>query len=248
MPRLIDETGNQYGRLIVLDRAESNKHGQPLWRCRCECGREVEVVGSSLRRGRMRSCGCLRKEKAVINEVGKTYGRLTVLGRVGTNNHRKATWQCRCECGKIVTVCGSSLRNGDTQSCGCLRNEKASERVRARALPTGETAFNQLILQMKHGARRRDYIWDLTNNQVRQLTSQSCFYCGMKPFQHRASVPGRNGTYVYNGLDRIDNTQGYLLENVVPCCGRCNKAKNIMTTEEFKAWVCRIYEHFGSEP
>lgn len=58
----IDETGTRYGRLLVLDRAENNKHGQARWRCQCDCGVETLVSGLLLRRGATRSCGCLTRE------------------------------------------------------------------------------------------------------------------------------------------------------------------------------------------
>jgi len=34
-----------------------------------------------------------------------------------------------------------------------------------------------------------------------------------------------------------------MVGNVVPCCGRCNKAQNDMSLEEFKALVVNIYGH-----
>jgi hypothetical protein len=54
--------GQQFGRLLVLARAENNKHRQTRWLCRCQCGVETIVAASQLRTGRSRSCGCLRRE------------------------------------------------------------------------------------------------------------------------------------------------------------------------------------------
>ena len=67
--RLVDLTGNRFGRLVVIDRAE-NKHKQPAWNCACDCGNKCVVSGYLLRSGITRSCGCLRRETAVRN--GKT--------------------------------------------------------------------------------------------------------------------------------------------------------------------------------
>lgn len=58
------------------------------------------------------------------DEVGNVYGRLTVVKRAGSRS-RKAMWECLCTCGKVSTVSGVYLRNGVTQSCGCLRAERA---------------------------------------------------------------------------------------------------------------------------
>jgi hypothetical protein len=65
-----------------------------------------------------------------IDETGMQYGRLIVLCREGSNYRHEATWRCRCECGKEVVVAGWLLRNGDTQSCGCLQRERAAEAKR----------------------------------------------------------------------------------------------------------------------
>ncbi len=52
-----------------------------------------------------------------------------------------------------------------------------------------------------------------------------------------------NGDFVYNGIDRLDNALGYTLDNCVPCCKRCNQAKNNMGLKEFRAWLVRAYKH-----
>jgi DNA-binding XRE family transcriptional regulator len=60
MPRpLIDLVGKRFGRLTVMHMAGQNKHGQHRWLCQCDCGGVSTVVGTSLRRGTTRSCGCL---------------------------------------------------------------------------------------------------------------------------------------------------------------------------------------------
>lgn len=67
MSALIDLTGRRFGRLLVLGREGTYYYDDgfvavPLWRCRCDCGREPVVQGPCLRSGRTRSCGCLRDE------------------------------------------------------------------------------------------------------------------------------------------------------------------------------------------
>src|SRR6266849_1411780 len=57
-----DLTGQAFGRLTVLRCVGRDKHGNAVWLCRCECGKEVEVVGQSLVRGLTQSCGRLARE------------------------------------------------------------------------------------------------------------------------------------------------------------------------------------------
>ena len=54
-----DMTGFKSGRLAVIGMADGRKNNQVLWRCRCDCGNETTVMGSNLRSGGTKSCGCL---------------------------------------------------------------------------------------------------------------------------------------------------------------------------------------------
>jgi hypothetical protein len=62
MSRIIDLTGQKYGRLTVIKKAEKSENGRAFWHCRCECGNEKTVLGKDLRSGNSKSCGCLKKE------------------------------------------------------------------------------------------------------------------------------------------------------------------------------------------
>lgn len=62
MPRVKDLTGQIFGRLTVIERSGSQS-GHATWKCRCECGNEVTVMGSNLTQNKISSCGCLKKRK-----------------------------------------------------------------------------------------------------------------------------------------------------------------------------------------
>jgi hypothetical protein len=62
----IDLAGQRFGRLVVLDYADSN-YGATRWRCRCDCGNETIVASRMLRIGDTKSCGCLRREMSRLN-------------------------------------------------------------------------------------------------------------------------------------------------------------------------------------
>jgi hypothetical protein len=62
--KLVDLSGQHFGRLTVLERAPHKSGGHVCWRVRCECGEERIVQGDSLRSGHTRSCGCLSAELA----------------------------------------------------------------------------------------------------------------------------------------------------------------------------------------
>ena len=72
MPEKIDMTGRVIGRLLVIEECGRDSRGEALWRCRCECGNEVIVLGSNLRREHTTSCGCYHRERT--GETFTTHG------------------------------------------------------------------------------------------------------------------------------------------------------------------------------
>ena len=61
-----DITGKRFGMLTVIQRGENKLRGHSIfaaWVCRCDCGNITVCVGSELRSGHKRSCGCLQREK-----------------------------------------------------------------------------------------------------------------------------------------------------------------------------------------
>lgn len=128
---LIDLTGHQFGRLMVV-RRDGSKQRKATWRVQCDCGSpEFSVVGSSLVRGLTESCGCLHRalvsQRLTINLAGRTFGRLKVLRRDGSDQHGDARWLVKCDCGTEFSVVSASLMRGATESCGCLRREVISQ-------------------------------------------------------------------------------------------------------------------------
>lgn len=61
MSHLKDITGQRFGRLIVIERVKS-KNTNARWLCKCDCGNEITALGTTLRRGGTKSCGCYRSD------------------------------------------------------------------------------------------------------------------------------------------------------------------------------------------
>ena len=64
---------------------------------------------------------------ALKNEIGNTYGYLTVIERAENTKEGRAKWLCQCKCGNTVVVLGKHLRSGNTKSCGCYQRERAAQ-------------------------------------------------------------------------------------------------------------------------
>jgi len=120
----IDLTGNRYGRLVVISEAERVGENR-RWVCKCDCGNEVTVYGSSLKRGRTKSCGCLRKERTTKADErdlsGRRFGKLLVIEKLSKNEYGRIIWKCMCDCGSETEVAYYNLVSEKTTSCGCVR-------------------------------------------------------------------------------------------------------------------------------
>jgi len=109
---------------------------------------------------------------------------------------------------------------------------------RTRSLPRDQRAFVRVWHQYREGAFGRGLVWRLTWREFVRLIRQPCYYCGAPPKQ---LVRYGGVRYLRNGLDRVDNTRGYLPDNVVPCCTQCNYAKRKRSLREFLRWARNVY-------
>jgi hypothetical protein len=81
----------------------------------------------------------------------------------------------------------------------------------------------------QRGAIQRGHSWELTYPQFETLLCQPCFYCG---------------AHSKVGVDRVDNTQGYTVDNSVPCCADCNMLKGTWPATFFVAKCKQIAEYY----
>lgn len=153
MGRLMDLTGQRFGRLTVVEMADM--HITPkgrnvyMWKCRCDCGNRTIVSTSSLRSGNTKSCGCYHKEKAheanYEDLSGKRFGRLVAIE--GFKKNGEFYWKCKCDCGKQAEVLPQHLKRNLIRSCGCLRAETSSQINRKHGMK--ETRLYKAWLDMK---------------------------------------------------------------------------------------------------
>lgn len=170
----------------------------------------------------------------IKNRVGERIGKLVVIELVGQTERSNAIWLCQCDCGNTAKVVSMNLREGNTTSCGCNKHKDR--------LPPGESSINQIFKSYKYSANRRNIVFEITKEKFLSLVNSSCYYCKSAPSRYFKNHNAKVGVY-YNGIDRLDNTQGYTTNNVVPCCTSCNRAKSEMSIDEFKIWLNRVYKN-----
>lgn len=92
-------------------------------------------------------------------------------------------------------------------------------------------AYSKWFGDQQRKAKKRNLEWTLSKEETWLLTQQPCHYCRILPYQKYWQY---SYFVIYNGLDRVDSSKGYHSDNVVPCCGFCNRLKGIYTVAEVK--------------
>lgn len=208
-----DLTGKRFGHLTVLEKTGQTQDCYRVWRCRCDCGKEVLVNTRRLKNGVVQDCGCIPKETAHRGNIaedltGRVFGHLTVLKRT-ENKGGRTCWLCRCDCGREKAVTARDLKAGKVKSCGCHAHDHEHNRVDL----TGQK-FGRLLALEPTGRRDRkgSVYWkclcdcgneaEVTEDALVQGTSLSC-----------GCLKRENQKEIVNKLHRIDGTCVEILEN-----------------------------------
>ncbi|MCK2000072.1 hypothetical protein MZM54_01570 [[Brevibacterium] frigoritolerans] len=247
MTAVIDLTGKEFGYLSVKQRGENNKSKQACWVCICKCGNTLTVEGDRLRSGKTKSCGCFRIETIQTrgeNLAGKKFGRLTVIEKAKEKNKSGVyPWICKCECGNIKNIRSSNLKEGTTQSCGCLNDEKRRERKSNFEDLTGKV-FGKLTVKNEAPRNGKKYIqWIckcecgeetvVSGSQLRDGRTKSCG-C-LRNVQHRLGENREEAILrkLYAGVIHRRKHRGDLINDI--------------TYDEFKSIIFKPCVYCGTE-
>lgn len=190
--------------------------------------------------------------------LGLKFTRLTVLKEADpipdNKGKNRIAYLCRCDCGKEIVVTRHQLQNKNgTKSCGCLNAENRSKLGLSKRQYEPHIASARAIF----GNIYND--GNLSFEKFYELSQLNCHYCNDSPnntynkYLHRdkwsknSDFAKENGLFTYNGLDRIDSSKPHDEDNVVPCCLSCNMSKSNKTVEEFRVWLCKVYEFWAKE-
>ena len=194
----IDLTGQRFGKLTVIERAESIGRCT-MWLCKCDCGNTKPVRSTYLKSGKTKSCGCLKN--SFIDLTGQRFGRLTAVEPVEKTKDRQRKWLCKCDCGNEKVVIAASLKNGLTQSCGCIQKERPSNYKHGMG--------NSRLYQIWYGMKNRCYNPNAENYKYygeRGITVCEEWFNSFEAFADWALV---NGYDEHLSIDRIDVDGNY---------------------------------------
>lgn len=176
-------------------------------------------------------------------KVGDTVGHNKILKFLGARpscGTSSKFWLIECRCGNVKEM----NTRGINQKHACvLCGDSHPPHKRPKRYKKG-TAERFVLNRYRQNAKSRGYSWELDDDRAVELMRQNCAYCGQEP-QNIGKTTGRykedpKTWFIHNGLDRIDNYGDYTLDNVVPCCWNCNKAKSNMPLSEWIAWLDRV--------
>lgn len=177
--------------------------------------------------------------------VGATINGFTILSRVWDESQRRSVWAvvCRsCDNKKIL----EKSKISRSKNCGCKKGRATKKALKQ---PPGSKGMVKLYKTYQYGAKSRGLEFNLSLEFFAQITKKNCAYCGVSPKQKspKTSASQREDTkqhqvYIYNGIDRVDNSKGYTEDNCAPCCKFCNYTKKTHTKEEFMDWILRVVE------
>jgi hypothetical protein len=148
------------------------------------------------------------------------FGMLTVIKETDERLYSCTAWICKCDCGNEKLISTGYLTSGHAISCGCYRKNCQFK---------DNSGFIYVSRFYKKNAHDRGLIWELTDEQTDQLLQGNCFYCGKPPSRTSSNV---RKDYIWNGIDRVDNSRGYRPENCVTCCKSCNSKKSGFTIDK----------------
>jgi len=186
-------------------------------------------------------------ERPYEDLTGKKFSKLVVIDLAGRDKFGSLVWDCICDCGnRVASISSHKLRSGRKKSCGCLAHEHSPRRLESyrrqslsKIRPIEETSLARLKRKYRDGAAKRDLDFTLSDIEQASLFFSDCCYCGQPP-SAVLRLKGKNRSRTYNGIDRIDNSIGYVSGNVCTCCRQCNIAKSTLSEGEFIRWAFRL--------
>jgi len=128
-----------------------------------------------------------------------------------------------------------SQKNGLNRTCKkCQQSLRKAHQVTSKGIKQRQTYSRTLNTRYRNAIRFAKYPWMLTQLEWESLiVDQLCHYC-------YAPLSNSQGS----SLDRIDNSKGYQIGNVVPCCTPCNMTRgNRYTIEETEVMIDALMDY-----
>jgi len=222
--KLIDMTGQAYGKMTVVRLINTTKGS--LWECRCECGNVSNAYGHNLRTGNTTSCGCVKiadKPHRQVNLTGHRFGKLVALSivpRKAAGQKERRRWMCQCDCGNEKVVTAQHLTSGETISCGCVIGQAP---IRPRHIREKTSIATHKRRAVRAGLAPGGFTLE-DIDALFKLQKGKCALC-----------PRKLDPDSYHKDHKVALVRGgpNVVANIQLCCAPCARSKYTKTNEEF---------------
>lgn len=180
------------------------------------------------------------RQSTIDKQLGKHYYFYEVI----EFSHKRGCsyiYRCRCRCGVERLVDIAEIKRGRTKSCGCYRVAVVEGGDRRRK-GLGEAAKNAVYAEYSARAKKKGLKFELSIEDFEDIITSRCYFCGAL-FGNKRGNKNTYGNFEYTGIDRVDNSKGYIKDNSIPCCTDCNMKKGAIT----KDMVYKLYRLFEGE-
>lgn len=214
----------------TLDKKDTNN--KYLYNCECiKCKSKRTLTQTHSNTGICLEC---RKMRTIENVLGKSINIYKVL-EFSYNKKNSNFYKCKClKCDNISIVKINSIKSNKN----CINCRKHGSE------PTEKSQFNYKLNQYITGAKKRNLIFELSEKEFKKIILKNCYYCNSEPIPKKYNnSKNKTKTIKFNGIDRIDSTNGYSLKNCIPCCEMCNRMKMAYKQEDFLEQIKKIYNN-----
>lgn len=204
-----------------------------------KCGAQKLIAKAGAKRQLIKCENCLRQ-----SYVGNIYGPYKVLAydhseKVFTNRtYTYHYYKVECiHCGKqFLKILNTAQwkKYNRCSKCNSISND---------------FFVNSMYSAYKESAKNRKIEFNLSGEDFQKLINLNCIYCGQEPEERNYKTYDKSGnekepyTGKVNGIDRIDSSKGYEIDNCVPCCKKCNIMKGTLSYRDFKQQISKIYNY-----
>ena len=181
---------------------------------------------------------------------GEIIGCYRLLRLIGGSN-----WEVECtKCGRKQIQSVGNMQKMQAEKCYFCDhpdeqyNPSTSHRVRYEDIDERIYNYYKSRIEADNDHGKKYKAWDLNLDQYKKLIHGNCYYCGDAPTENNQWNNGSkrknssDGIVRINGIDRLDSSKGYTIDNCVSCCPDCNTLKSTLPVEIFFSKISKIYK------
>lgn len=225
--------GKVFGKLTVVEKTNKRKRNYIVWNCLCSCGNYKEAIVSDLKKGNVRSCGCLftERSKKYEKEYSGIYNGIKIIEKTKKKSKGKigyCIWLVECiHCKNQFELQSNRIKS--QKSCGCLNGKHHGSWKGYKDIPLSYYNY------VKSSAKKREkkfnitieYMWEVYIKQ-----DKKCPYTKEKLYFPKPPI-NKNKRNCNISLDRIDSSKGYIKGNIQWVTKDINFMKYTLNEERF---------------